>query len=451
MPPVLALVLCSAFVVFLLRLERKQSPTVSKTLWIPTIWFVYTSSKALGTWFKTGGDMETGSPTDRIFLVILLVISLFVLSKRKFDWLKAVRENPWLAVIILYLLASVLWSGMPEISFRRWVRELIPVAMAFLVLSEKDPRLALESMIQRKIYILIPFSIVLIKYFPEYGRSYGRWSGGVEWVGVTYQKNSLALLCIFSIMYLVWKFVKEHHTKESAAPKMKIYADISVLLMSLYLLGGPSHTLKHSATSTVALIVGLIIFAALLWSKRRGRLIGPFILKTLLIIIILYGTITPFLGKLAIIDISSYFGRDETLTGRADGIWAVLVPYAMKKPLLGHGFGGFWTTGMREMTSSHAHNGYLDTILNIGFIGLLLFSLYMLSCMSRAARVLITDFFWGALFVCYVLMTIIHNIAESSIYDFTGTLTAAILLFYTTTGTAGFKIKNDSSPPGLNS
>jgi O-antigen ligase len=390
--------------------------------------------------------METGSPTDRVFLIILLVISLVILSRRKFEWLNAIKQNPWPIIILLYMLASVLWSGMPAISFRRWVRELIPVAMALLVLSEKNPRLALESMIRRKIYILIPFSIVLINYFPEYGRSYGRWSGAVEWVGVTYQKNGLALLCVFSIMYLAWKFIKGHAIKESAAPKLEVYADISVLLISLYLLGGPGHTLKHSATSTVALIVGLLLFAELLWGQRRSRLAGAYWLKTLLIIIIIYGTITPFLGKLAILDISSYLGRDETLTGRADGIWAVLIPYATKKPLLGHGFGGFWTTGMREMTSAHAHNGYLDTILNVGFIGLLMFSLYMLSCISSAVRVLKDDFFWGALFICYVFMTVVHNIAESSIYDLSGTLTAAILLFYFISSRMGKEVAEHSQP-----
>jgi O-antigen ligase len=446
-PPILALALCSAFVVFLLRLEHKQSPTVSKALWIPTIWFIYTSSKALGTWFKTGsGDMETGSPTDRVFLIVLLVISLIILSRRKLEWLEAIKENPWPVIIILYMLASVFWSGMPAISFRRWVRELIPVSMALLVLSEKNLRLALESMIRRKIYILIPFSIVLIKYFPEYGRLYSRWTGGVQWVGATYQKNGLALLCIFSIMYLVWKFVNAHNFKASAMSKLEVYADISVLLLSLYLLGGPDHTLKYSATSTLALIVGLLVFAALLWGQKRGRLAGTFWLKTLIIIIIIYGTITPFLGKLAIFNISSYLGRDETLTGRADGIWAVLMPYAMKQPLLGHGFGGFWTTSMREMTSSHAHNGYLDTILNVGFIGLFLFSLYMLSCISRAVRVLKDDFFWGALFVCYVFMTVVHNIAESSIYEFSGTLTAAILLFYFTSSAMGKEVGEHSQP-----
>ena len=75
-----------------------------------------------------------------------------------------------------------------------------------------------------------------------------------------------------------------------------------------------------------------------------------------------YGTVTPFIGKLSLVDISSTFGRDETLTGRSE-IWATLVPFAMKRPILGHGFGGFWTDARREIiAASHGHNGYLDAV-----------------------------------------------------------------------------------------
>ena len=60
----------------------------------------------------------------------------------------------------------------------------------------------------------------------------------------------------------------------------------------------------------------------------------------------------------------------ETLTGRTD-TWAELVPVVMSRPLFGCGFGSFWTTARREFYEmSHGHNGYLDTVLELGFVGL---------------------------------------------------------------------------------
>ena len=448
MPPLFALTACSAFVIFLLRLEHWRSPNVSKALWIPAIWFTYTSSKALGVWFKTGRGMELGSPLDRVFLIILLCICLVILSRRKFNWAKAIKKNPWPILIIFYMLISVIWSGMPAISFRRWIREIIAIPIAFVVLSEKDPRLALQSIFRRAIYVLIPFSIVLIKYFPEFGRTYNRWSGEVQWDGVAYQKNGLTLLCVFSIIFFVWTFIQSREKKEQAAAKYMGYLDILLLLLSLYLLGGPRHTLKYSVSSSLSLIIGLLTLAGFLWGKKRGKIIRAASIKIIMIIIIIYGTITPFLGKLAIFDISSYFGRDKTLTGRTDGVWAVLIPYALRKPILGHGFGSFWTTSMRELTSSDAHNGYLDAILNLGILGLILIAFYLFSCFSKAIKFMASEFYWGTLFICYLIMVLIHNIAESPIHGFTGILSAVILFFYIVTNRIGEIAKEETSVSG---
>jgi O-antigen ligase len=377
--------------------------------------------------------MEAGSPMDRVFLLFLFFISIYFLSRRKFEWSNAIRQNTWPIIIVLYMLVSVIWSGMPGISFRRCVRELVAFAMAFLVMSEEKPLLAAERIFLRTIYIIIPFSIILIKYFPEYGRGYNRWTGGVQWLGMAYQKNGLAMLCAFSIMYLIWKLFKGRDKKEWASTKLGICADILVILMSAYLLGGPDHTLKHSATSSVSLIIGLLVFVGLIWVKKREVRVGRAFLITVITFVIIYGTITPFIGKLAILDISSYLGRDETLTGRADAIWAILVPYALSKPLLGHGFGGFWTTGMREMTSAHAHNGYLDAILDLGVIGLLMLFIYIISCCIRATKLLQDDFWHGALFVCYLIITAVRNITESFVHGFDANLTATLLLLYVAT------------------
>jgi len=442
-----ALIACSAFVTFLIRLEHRRSPDLSKALWIPAIWFTSVSTKTLGTWFKTGGDIESGSALDRIFLIVLLSICLVILSKRKFDWSKAIRKNPWPILIILYMLISVVWSGMPAISFRRWFREIIAIPMAFVVLSEKNPRLALQSIFRRAIYILIPFSIVLIKYFPEFGRAYGRWSGEVMWIGMAYQKNGLALQCSFSIIFFVCALIQRREKNEQAATKYMRYLDILLLLLSLYILGGPSHTLKHSAASSICLIIALLALGGLLWGKKRGKIIGAASMKILALIIFIYGTITPFLGRLAIFDISSYFGRAETLTGRADEIWVAAIPYALQKLPLGHGFGGFWTTSMRGLIASDAHNGYLDAILDLGIVGLVLTAFYLFNCFSRAIKVMAFDFYWGALFICYLIMVLINNIAESFIHGYTRILLAAILFFYVVSNRIGEIEKEETSAP----
>ena len=204
MPRQLALLLCTVFVLFLLRIERRQAPSVSLTLWIPTIWMLCIASKPLGVWFgSTGGDAESGSLLDQLFLSALLCLGLFTLASKREVWSNAIKEHPWLVVLIGYMLVSILWSDIPFISFKRWIRELVAVIMAFVLLTERDPQEAMQSILRRTIFILIPFSLLLIKYFPEYGVQYGRWSGGQMWIGVTLQKNGLGRLCLMAASFRV--------------------------------------------------------------------------------------------------------------------------------------------------------------------------------------------------------------------------------------------------------
>ena len=141
MSPTGALVLCTGFVLFLLRLERKQAVGVSPALWIPTIWMLYAASKPLASWFAgsaqiAGGEIDSGSPLDRNFLTVLLVLGLLVLARRRFAWFCVIKEHGWLMLLLGFMLLSVLWSDIPYVSFKRWIRDFQVVIMGLLVLSE---------------------------------------------------------------------------------------------------------------------------------------------------------------------------------------------------------------------------------------------------------------------------------------------------------------------------
>ena len=428
MPPPLALLLCTIFVLFMLRLDRKQSPDVSFALWVPTIWMLLIASKPLALWFQSGAaTMEEGSALDRVFLIALLCLGLIILAKRKFNLSNAIKKNIWLMLLIGYMLVSIIWSEMPFISFKRWVRELVAVVMAFVVATEPEPRQALQSIFRRTIYVVIPFSYILIHYFPEYGRQYSHWSGALMWIGVSTQKNGLARFCLFTAFFLIWTFIRRRQGHDIPVVRYQIHVEVFILILTIWLFMGPHHTLTHSATSTAVLAVGLTALVGFLWMKKLSILIGANTLTVIIAIIIVYGTITPMVGRLTLFDPSSSLGRDETLTGRSD-IWAFLVPHAMQKPILGHGFGGFWTDAMRKSSSSHAHNGYLDVVLHLGFFGLLLFTIFLLSCSRKAQRVMNQDFDWGVLWFCSLLMAVVHNIAETSSDSFSNHM-SAILMF----------------------
>src|SRR6266852_4909839 len=172
MLPALALILCTAFVLFLLRLERRGSRGVSPALWIPTVWMLATASKPLAIWFGVVGNNEGGSGLDELLLTTLAIAGTVVLIRRRFDWRRALRRHGWLLALLCYMLVSTIWSDITLIALRRWVRQEIVLIMALVIMSEANRYQALESILRRFAYIFIPFSLVVIKYCPAFGVSY---------------------------------------------------------------------------------------------------------------------------------------------------------------------------------------------------------------------------------------------------------------------------------------
>jgi exopolysaccharide production protein ExoQ len=441
MPPVFALALCSGFVLFLLWLERRQSPEVSYASWIPTLWMLYTASKPLGVWFQAGAvDAESGSPLDQLFLSGVLCLGLLTLAWRKLDVQVFMKDHPWVLLLLVYMLFSAFWSDITFVSFKRWIKELVAIVMALMVMTEQKPMQTMQSIFRRTVYILLPFSLLLIKYYPLYGVQYARWSGGQMWVGVTQQKNSLGRLCLVATFFLIWTFVRRWQGRDIPVSKYQTPAEALVLIITLWLLIGPEAT--YSATAITALAAGLSALGALLWLKERRIGVQARTLATAVALIVAFGVVTVFVGGATVGAITSTLGRDESLTGRAD-VWAALLPVALRKPLLGYGFGGFWTPSTRDQFGiSEGHSGYLDVLLDSGFVGLALVTMFLVSSCLKAHREMERDYDWAVLWFCFLVMAAVHNIAESSFDTFASHL-MAVLLFLTISGGAGATVESE--------
>lgn len=414
MPPIIALTLCTIFVLFLLRLERKQFPEASLSLWVPTLWFLLITSQPLGVWFGASGtSIEEGSAIDRIVLILILFFGFIIIIKRKVNVIGLLRQNPSVIILISFMLISITWSDIPFVSFKRWARNFIPIVMALIIASEHDPPQALQCLFRRMIYIHLPLSFIMIHYYPRLGRQYGRWSGEISWTGVTTQKNGLTFLCVLSLLYFAWTFIRRRQGRDNPVAWYQKFIEFFIILLSIWLFMGPMHSLTYSATAMGTLIIGLISLVGFSWLKKHNIIMNANVLKIIIVAIIIFGTATPFMGGVPFFDLSGALNRDSTLTGRTN-VWADLIPYAMKNPILGHGWGGFWTNSMRATLYFPAHNGYLETILETGFIGLFFFTIFLISNCRKAHQLMTRNFDWAMLWFCLLLIAVIRNITESN-------------------------------------
>ena len=121
--------------------------------------------------------LEEGNPLDRTVFLILILLSIVILFLRSFKWGDFVARNLALVAFIAFCLLSVFWSDEPFISFKRWYRDLGNYLVILVVLSDPCPLEAVRTVLRRLCYVLIPLSIVLIKYFSNWGRQYEIWSG----------------------------------------------------------------------------------------------------------------------------------------------------------------------------------------------------------------------------------------------------------------------------------
>jgi O-antigen ligase len=278
-----------------------------------------------------------------------------------------------------------------------------------MILSERSPLEALESVFRRCAYVLIPFSIVLIKYFPQLGRQYNYWSGELMWTGVATQKNSLGQLCAFSVFFLFWAAFRKWRLGELLINRSQTFADVLVFSIGLLLLRGPGTA--YSATSIVVFVVGITLLLLLYRMERHAIKLGAY-LKAF---VIGFTLIFLFFIKMLLPDIVSLLGRSETLTGRID-IWNAVMDIASQNPWFGVGYGGFW--GLKNDASvfwmSQAHNGYLGVYLDVGIVGIIVLFAFLMAFCGKIRRELNYLFDWGVFGCCFLFMMLLNNYSEDN-------------------------------------
>jgi exopolysaccharide production protein ExoQ len=418
MPPFVALFVWFIFVLGLLRFDPARERRTSLALWVPLIWIFFDGSRLPSQWLGSQVGMtpsqalQEGSALDRIILGLLILLAILILISRHFRWGGFFARNVVLMSLVFFALVSVLWSDFPFVSFKRWIRDLGNYLVILVVLSDPHPLEAFRTLLRRLFYLLIPLSILLIKYFPQAGRLYDWWSGGVMFVGATTSKNMLGVACLVSGIYFFWDTVTRWPDRKVRRTKRVIFLNVVFLGMTLWLL-----SLANSATSRVCLVLGCLVIAATHTRaiKRNPRFIKALIPACFIVYLILaYGF--GINGQLA-----AGVGRDATLTGRTN-IWKAVLS-TNTNPLVGVGYDSFWLgprlTHMWQVVGlvNEAHNGYLEVYINLGLVGVFLLLLFLIASFKSIGRGLTTRSGLAPLGLALWTIILFYNMTESAAFN----------------------------------
>jgi O-antigen ligase len=394
--------------------DIREKPNITRAIWLPIVWMFLVASKPVSQWLNIFGlpgfaatSLEEGSSLDAAVFLALIALGVYVLGKRQVRLSEIIRDNAWLTVFVLYCFLAIFWSDLPFVSLKRWIKVLGHPVMVLIIFTEPEPQEALARLIKRCAYVLLPVSILWMKYFPALGIKTTEWGLHTP-CGIAAGGNALGCICVIISLFLLWHSLPAWRSRRSKAGRNELYLIAGLLLLVGYCLGK-----IHSATATISLLISALIMLFLGLRFVNKRLIGVYALTGIIILGIAQLTFDIF-G--IIVDLS---GHESTIEGRGE-LWKILLD-TDTNPILGTGFESYWLGEEAAKIRSipgfqwavEAHNGYLDLYLNLGIVGLLIFAGVIFATFWKISLELPRNLEWGRFQMGCLVAILLHNWTEA--------------------------------------
>lgn len=340
---------------------------------------------------------------------------------------KFLHDFRWIgfsAVFPIYCILTMFWSDYPPASLRAGIQYFT---------------MALCSLVACRVVSLQDFSrgmvigvlIVLTVSIMAGGYSYDVIDQSYAFTGLFSSKNQVGLYASLGIYFCFSSYVLLKDRGRIS------YLYLVVTMVCIYaVIACRSATSILTLGATIAATVGLL-FVQRLPTRYRAAATAVGVAA----IPVFVG-----LGYVANIDevVLASFGKDSSLTGRTY-LWSQGIAFGMENPLFGLGYQAFWVQGREAAerlwyefyifgrTGFHFHNVYIETFVELGFVGLamliatLLFLLIKSYTLMRASKTRRP----ALLFFGLLMLLIARSTAE---VDFLGPFGVGAFLFYTQIG-----------------
>ena len=428
----------AALILALFWLDRDVKARTSFALWLPIIWLSLAGSRSASEWLQfapPGAASEAlleGDPINRLVYGVLVALGLIVLLFRAPKAMRLLQANGAVVAFLFYCLLSLMWAQYPDVGFKRWVKAAGDLVMVLIVVSERDPAVAIRRLLVRTGFILIPLSVLMIKYYPDLARYYDRWEWSTYYSGVTTNKNALGLICMLFGIASVWQALEAVFGPRVPGRLRRFIAHGVMLVMVLWLF-----SLARSMTAFACFTLGAVLLLLLVFVRQAEGGDAPpgnrLVVHGLVAVLIAVPSAVVFIGIEAIL---TMMGKDPTLTDRTL-IWDLLLS-KVTNVWLGTGFENFWLGPRLDeiwrvytWAPNQAHNGYLEIYLNLGLVGLGLLAVTLLVGYQAAMTALRRAPAIGSLMLTYFVVGIVYNFTEAGFFRISAPVWFVLLLAIT--------------------
>jgi O-antigen ligase len=353
-------------------------------------------------------SLITPRPENKIVWPALAAIAVFLAVRNR----SRLTLPPHIICLFAYLAfagASVLWAFKPELSFSRFVVQVMIVTSIVL-----PAMLAARTAdMMRGVFLCFAFALILNVFFvlKQEPIVYDEWHGSklvkyiVGYPGYFTFKGILGECAAFAFLLSLYEMLH---------PGRRRALGIIVVVIAIWLMF-PS---KSKGSLGLAIVAPIVAQLTLIAAKKMR--ISPAIV--LLPIPICYEVLSRIPGLNIINRLSYKLYGNYTLSGRML-IWDFVDYEIGHRPLLGWGYQSFWLVGSDAPSFAEApgfikmmpsaHNGYLDVILSTGYVGFALFVVFIIATLHAIGRVADRDPSRAWLVLSVALFIILVNTLES--------------------------------------
>jgi O-antigen ligase len=336
-------------------------------------------------------------------------ISLSLLSVR--GWVMARHTTPlkelapacWpFLAYLVYAAVSVVWAMEPDVSARRLILQLLFLsAIALTIVTIKDRQRVLSDI------TIILFATAILNLIAVVVRP----PTPIGHAGIYGQKNVLGYAA--ALMLLVG--ASNVLLRQMWFRLIGVFLVLSGLLLVV---------VSQSKTSLGLAVIAPTLAMTLLWTGRTFRIDLGLLTATLVGMLVLCWLVATQVFEISIDDLLYFLLRDSTFSGRIY-IWEFVGRYIEQRPVLGHGYNGFWSIGPSTPALhqsnfisllQQAHNGYLDILVELGYAGLAIFLVGTVLVISAVGRSPGWSFRERLLMFSLLLFVLLHNLMESSVF-----------------------------------